>query len=219
MTGVGHVQDGPRPAATEVGPGGTLCGTGRLPPLPPAPRCPGAQQSATFCTEIHALLRLRSLTPPSLEELHLGFTRQLAGPTATEPAGETLRTQISVYVNRALCSLPLSSPPSQPLHHTETTPEQQRQDDPLQPVVFCRREASLARFRGRPSRQPAASGCVRLCLTRLALRTRALPASARHRCHACGQRPDSGSVRQVYGRLDFLLKVVLVCTLPLTKEF
>lgn len=66
VTGVGHVQDGPRPAATEVGPGGTRRGAGGLlppPPPPPAPRCPGAQRSDAFCAKTHAL-RLGSLLPP-----------------------------------------------------------------------------------------------------------------------------------------------------------
>lgn len=64
VTRVGHVQDGPRPAATEVGPGGTRRGAGRLwLPPPPAPRRPGAQQSAAFCAKTHALPRLAS--PPA----------------------------------------------------------------------------------------------------------------------------------------------------------
>lgn len=80
-------------------------------------------------------------------------------------------------------------------------------------MVPCSPSSSAAEEQGWPALaavRPA--GCrARLCLTRLAARTRALPAPAlppppRLRRTATGVGLFL-SVRQMYGRLDFLLKV------------
>lgn len=126
VTGVRHVQDGPRPAATEAGPGGRRRSAGRLLPPPPPPCCPGAQQSAAFRAKTHALPRLSS---PAL----LGRAPARDSPVSLQdaPAGETPRSQLCVYVNRAPVQQAGSpSPPSRPLRRAETPPEEQRQDGP-----------------------------------------------------------------------------------------
>lgn len=184
MAGVGHVQDGPRPAATEVGPGGTLRGAGRLlpPSPPPAPRCPGAQQSGAFRAKTHALSRLSSPSP-ARESSSSGFSRQLAGPTATERAGQPLRTQLFVYVNKALCgklqpACALPTQPSPPPPRGNAAKGAAARWSPaagrlLPPLALRRSSAGPLRW---PAGPPAR--CPRLRPARLATHTRALPAPA-----------------------------------------
>lgn len=152
LTGVGHVQDGPRPAAAE-GPGRSCRGAGRLLP-PPPPRCPGAQQSAAFRAKTHALPRLSSPAP-----LGRAPTRDSPGSSQDAPAGETPRSQLCVYVNRAPEQQVLPPLPAGPSAARRRRRRSSGKMVPLQQLlVFCHRGhyrgARPALSRGRPSRQP-----------------------------------------------------------------
>lgn len=195
VTRVGHVQDGPRPAATEVGPGGTRRGAGRLwLPPPPAPRCPGAQQSAAFCAKTHALPRLASPPRPARESSSSGFSRQLAGPTATEPAGENsppAESYLCRYIKpgaAASCSLP-SVLPTQAGPSATRKRRRSRHRRSSGKMVPCSRSSSAAASVTEEQRRPDPPHHTH---------TRALPAPAGGR--------QLGSGRQGYGRLDCLLK-------------
>lgn len=220
VTGVGHVQDGPRPAATEVGPGGIRRGAGRLllPPPPPAPRCPEAQQSAAFCAKTHALPRL-SFPPPRSGELQLGIL-QAARRTHRHRAGRRNSPQAAAYVNKALCSnlQPASVLPTQPAPppHGNAARRTAARWSPaagrlLPPLALPRSNAGPL---PRPSVPQARRRCQRL--------RPAVPDPPHHThtgiacpCLPPPPRPRTAtgvvlflSVRQMYGRLEFLLKVV-----------
>lgn len=100
---------------------------------------------------------LGSALPPHSGELRLGDS---PGSSQDAPAGETPRSQLCVYVNRAPVQQVLPPLPAGPSAARRRRRSSSGKMVPLQqPLVFCRRGhyrgARPARSRGRPSVPPA----------------------------------------------------------------